>query len=93
MQSKNKRAPTVAEREHIERVKELPCSVCDTSGPSDDHEIKQGQWFTSVALCPSCHRSPVLGLHGQRRMWAIKKMDELDALAVTIRRLFESASA
>ena len=28
-----------------------------------------------------------MGWHGQRRMWAIKKMDEVDALAVTIQRL------
>jgi hypothetical protein len=28
-----------------------------------------------------------MGLHGQRRMWAIRKMDELDALNVTIERL------
>jgi len=87
MQSKNKPAPTAAERRHIERVKELPCSVCDAAPPSDAHEIKQGQWYTSCALCGSCHTGPVLGLHGQRRMWAIKKMDELDALAVTIERL------
>ena len=33
------------------------------------------------------HLAP-LGLHGQRRMWAIKKMDEVDALAVTVQRLF-----
>jgi hypothetical protein len=91
MQSKNKKAPTVAEKLHIERVKRLPCSVCDEPGPSEDHEIKQGQWWTSVALCPSCHRGPILGLHGQRRMWSIKKMDELDALAVTIQRLMAAA--
>lgn len=89
MQSKNKKAPTVAEAAHIERVKELPCSVCDETGPSDAHEIKQGQWFTSVALCRSCHMDGFLGLHGQRRMWAIKKMDELDALNVTINRIVE----
>ena len=87
MQSKNKKAPTKAEREHIERVKELDCSVCDGRSPSECHEIKQGQWFTSCALCPDCHRGSVNGLHGQRRMWAVKKMDELDALAVTIERL------
>ena len=29
----------------------------------------------------------LMGLHGQRRMWAIKKMDEVDALAVTVERL------
>jgi hypothetical protein len=27
-----------------------------------------------------------MGWHGQKRMWAIKKMDELDALNVTIQR-------
>lgn len=86
MQSKNKRAPTAAERRHIVAVKSLPCSVCDAPGPSDCHEIKQGQWFTSVALCPSCHTG-IMGIHGQKRMWAIKKMDELDALSVTIGRI------
>ena len=87
MQSKNKKAPTAAQRTHIERVKSLPCSVCDAPGPSDCHEIKQGQWFCSCALCKSCHQGPLMGWHGQRRMWAIKKMDEVDALAVTVQRL------
>lgn len=76
-----------AEREHVGRVKALPCSVCDEPGPSDAHHIKQGQHYTVVALCKSCHQGPLMGLHGQRRMWAIKKMDELDALAVTVGRL------
>jgi hypothetical protein len=31
-----------------------------------------------------------MGWHGQRRAWAIRKMDELDALNVTIRRLLET---
>ncbi len=87
MQSKNKKAPTVAEKRHIERVKLLACSVCDEAGPSDAHAITQGQWFTAVALCKSCHQGPLMGLHGQRRMWALKKMDELDALAITVERL------
>lgn len=87
MQSKNKKPPTVREREHIARVKALPCSVCEKHGPSDAHEIKQGQWATAVALCKSCHQGDVNGWHGQRRMWAVMKMDELDALAVTIQRL------
>lgn len=87
MHSPNKRPQTAAERLHVARVKALACSVCDVPGPSEDHEIKQGQWFTSCALCASCHRGPILGWHGGRRIWAIKKMDEIDALAVTIRRL------
>lgn len=87
MQSKNKKAPNKAETAHIERVKLLPCSVCDDRGPCDAHEIKQGQWFSAVALCKSCHQGPKLGLHGDRGMWRLKKMDEVDALAVTVERL------
>lgn len=87
MNSKNKRAPSVRERRHIERVAALPCSVCDQAGPSEVHEIKQGAWWVSCALCPDCHRGSVNGLHGQRRMWSVRKMDEIDALGVTIERL------
>jgi hypothetical protein len=29
----------------------------------------------------------MMGWHGNRRAWAIRKMDELDALNVTIQRL------
>lgn len=91
MHSKNKKAPTKSERDHIEKVKALPCSVCDAHGPSECHEIKQGLWFASVALCPDCHRGPILGLHGQRRAWLVRKLDELDALNVTVQRLMENA--
>lgn len=77
------------ERLHLARVKELPCSVCDAAGPSEAHHIEQGQQYTCVALCPDCHRNPKLGVHGERRMWAVKKMSELDALNVTIQRLVE----
>lgn len=87
MRTKNSRSISVKESDHIDRVKRLPCSVCDDPGPSDAHHVKQGQHFTVVALCKSCHQGALMGLHGQRRMWALKKMDEVDALAVTVRRL------
>lgn len=91
MQSKNKPKPTRAENEHIARVKLLPCAVCDRQAsedsPNEAHEIKQGQWFTAVSLCADCHRGSFNGLHGQRRMWSVKRMDEIDALAVTIERM------
>lgn len=80
---------TAREREHLGRVKALACSVCDAPGPSEAHHIKQGQQFTAVALCPDCHRGGLMGWHGQRRAWAIRKMDEADALNVTIQRLME----
>lgn len=78
---------TAKERAHLGMVKEQPCSVCDAPPPSEAHHIEQGLQYTAVALCPECHRGPVMGLHGQRRMWAIKKMTELDALNITIQRL------
>lgn len=87
MRTKNAKPMTKAESTHVGCVKALPCSVCDAPGPSDAHHIKQGQHFTTVALCPSCHRGSILGWHGQKRAWAVRKMDELDALAVTLQRL------
>jgi hypothetical protein len=81
---------TKAERKHLQEVKELPCSVCDEAPPSDAHHIKQGRQYTCVALCKSCHQGSKMGWHGERRAWAIAKMDELDALNVTIKRLREN---
>lgn len=82
---------TAAHRVHLGRVKQLPCSVCDTPGPSEAHHVKQGQQYSCVALCIDCHRGPHSGLHGGRAMWRLKKMDEIDALAVTVQRLLEMA--
>jgi hypothetical protein len=81
---------TAVEREYIGRVKELPCSVCDAPGPSDAHHIKQSCQYTCVALCKSCHQGSMMGWHGQKRAWAIAKMDMDDALNNTIRRLMEN---
>lgn len=75
------------ERLHLGRVKDLPCSVCDAPGPSEAHHYKQGLQYTCIALCPECHRGPILGWHGQKRGWLIRKIDELDALNITIQRL------
>jgi hypothetical protein len=81
---------TAKERKHLARVKELPCSVCDASAPSDAHHVKQHRQYTCVALCKDCHQGAVMGWHGQKRMWSLKKMDEIDALNITIARLLES---
>ena len=80
---------TARERDHIQRVKELPCSVCDAPGPSDAHHIEQRLQYTVVALCKECHQGPMMGWHGQKRAWAIRKIDELDALNITIERLLQ----
>lgn len=82
---------TAAERAHVETVKLLSCAVCDTGGgcaaPSEAHELEQGQWFTVIPLCASCHRDGFNGIHGQRRIWNALKKTELSCLNDTIRRL------
>lgn len=76
------------ERLHLAKVKELDCSVCDAPGPSEAHHIRQGDQYTAVALCVECHRGPSMGWHGGKIAWRVRKMDELQALNVTIKRLF-----
>lgn len=78
---------TDKDRKYLGRVKRLPCSLCDAPPPSSAHHTKQGNQRTTIALCPDCHQGELLGWHGQRRMWKIKKMDENDALDVTLKRL------
>ena len=78
---------TAREREHLARIKAMPCSVCDQPGPSEAHHIKQHVQMLCVPLCTSCHRDPHNGLHGGRAMWRVMRMDELDALAKTIEAL------
>jgi hypothetical protein len=86
MRSKNSARITAAESEHMARVKSSPCAVCDAPPPSSAHHINQGQHFTVVALCWHCHQGPQ-GWHGDKTLWRIRKMDELDALNITLGRL------
>ncbi len=74
--------PSPAERVHLARVKALPCSVCDLPGPSQAHHISQQTAWTCIALCPECHSN----WHGTKEIWRVRKLDQLGALAITIRR-------
>jgi len=82
---------TAAERDWIGQVKELACSVCDAPGPSDAHHIKQSASYAVVALCKSCHQGSRMGWHGEKAAWRIAKMDELDALNVTLKNLAKAS--
>jgi hypothetical protein len=73
-------------REHLMKVKGCACSVCDAPAPSSAHHIRQGDHFTTVALCYECHQG-VMGWHGTKALWRIRKMDELSALNVTLERI------
>ncbi|MBP7966063.1 MAG: hypothetical protein KAZ23_01490 [Burkholderiaceae bacterium] len=87
MHSKNKPAPTKAEKAHADRLASMACVVCGSPGPSTVHHIKQRSFWYCVPLCQDCHQGPMLGIHGQKRAWTLAKMDETDALAATIERL------
>ena len=89
MKSKNHKSLTKDEKSYLHSVKSLPCSVCNEPPPSDAHHIKQQRHYTAIALCKDCHQGSVNGFHGQRRMWSVMKMDEIDALNVTICNLMK----
>jgi len=89
MKSKGAAPISPSERDHMLRVKSLPCSICNAPGPSDAHHIKQGLHFTAVALCKDCHQGSFNGWHGQKRMWILAKLDEIGALNITLKRLAE----
>lgn len=86
MQTKNKPAPLVLEREHIDRIKAMACSCCDHAGPSDDHEIVQGLWMTTLPLCKPCHTGAD-GIHGTKALMRVYKQTEMTMLNRTMARL------
>lgn len=86
MRSKNSARITKAESEHMAKVKESGCAVCGRAGVVEAHHIEQGLHFVTVGLCDECHRGP-LGIHGDKTMWRIHKMDEVRALNETLRRI------
>jgi hypothetical protein len=81
------------ERRWVALVKEQSCSVCGTGGPSDAHHIKQGMHYTVIALCKSCHQGSKMGWHGEKVAWRIAKMEEIDALNVTVNNVFTSLTS
>ena len=89
MRSKNKRAPTVLEKRWLDLLSQQPCVVCGDVG-TEIHEFKQGQWYSAVHLCATCHRDHKRGWHGERLAWTLARMDAMDAVALAVRRNFEA---
>lgn len=89
MHSPNKKAMTVAEREHVGRLKDMNWCACTLEWTEEPeiHEIEQGDWWTAIPLSPDAHRGSFNGLHGQKRAWTVQKLTELGALSRTIKRL------
>lgn len=84
---------------HIERVLSLRCAICEVLGMDQEgrtyaHHIREGQGMSQRAddelAVPLCleHHVGKTGIHGDRSAWRMARMEELDALVVTIRNLF-----
>lgn len=91
MRTKNAKAITRMEAAHLARVKSCACVLCDAPAPSEAHHIRQGEHFTTVALCQGCHRMPE-GVHGDQSMLRVRfrvggRDGELAALNETLRRV------
>ena len=89
---------TAAESRHLGRIKQLPCALCERLGqqqtsPTEANHPREGQgmaqrssdWL-AYPLCYECHRGDN-GLHGNRSLFHIAKVSEMDLLADTIRKL------
>jgi len=81
-----------AQRQHLARIKELPCGVCGASGPSDAHHITQGLHYLCIPLCKDCHQGGFNGIHGQARIWSVLKKTEMSVLDETIRIITKTSS-
>lgn len=79
--------PTKRESEHLKRIKEMPCGVCGDPGPSDAHHIEQHMQYLCIPLCKSCHQDSHNGIHGQKRIWNVLKLNEMIVLNETLRKL------
>ncbi len=93
--------PDASERRHFGYVAELGCILCDHLGnpgtAAQVHHIREGAGmgqrsphFLTVPLCPF-HHTGAGGVHGLgvREFERRYKLDELDLLSMTIRKLSE----
>lgn len=82
---------------HMGRVAALGCILCRIQGrgqaPAEIHHLREGVGmaqrqsdYLTVPLCPDCHRGPS-GLHGDKSLMRISKLDELGLLAATLEEL------
>lgn len=80
---------------HLSDVRNLPCVVCHVLGVSqitntEAHHPRFAAGMAqkssdrlAIAVCVEHHRGKS-GIHGDRSAWNIKKLDEPQALAITI---------
>lgn len=88
-----KKAPTKAEREHMERVASLGCIACYNLGyddtPAEIHHITtgvgMGQRASNYQVIPLCHThhrtgGPGVAIHAGKETWELRHGREIDLL-------------
>ena len=88
MHSKGKPPMTAIQRKYVRKLAELPCVVCGAHGV-EIHEFKQGAWFSSVPVCPECHRGQD-GWHHTRQRWSLNRVDMVEAIDRAVGGVFRS---
>ncbi len=84
---------------YIGHVKSLPCVLCTLLGQQQvtvthAHHPRSGQgmaqrasdWLVA-ALCQDCHQGK-LGVHGDRTLLRLAKVEEMDLVALTVQQVF-----
>ncbi len=67
-----------ANRDWMDRVKQLPCVICGSPPPNEAHHCIHGRYGTkrasdrdTIPLCETCHRYPHEGaIHSGKKTWA-----------------------
>lgn len=88
-----KKNRTAEESEHLADIKAMPCGVCCAPPPSYAHHPRfcegMGQRagdYLAIPLCWECHQGKS-GIHGDRALWKVYRLEEVDVLAKTVQRL------
>lgn len=86
---------TAKSKRHMGRIADMPCVLCSILGQRQVgrtyvHHIRAGQGmsqrasdFLTIPLCHDCHQGPH-GIHGDRSLLRIARVEELDLLAAVI---------
>lgn len=84
---------------HLATIREMDCVLCEVLGrtqrwPTEAHHVRLGQGMSqkahdalAIPLCSEdCHRGPC-GVHGDKSLLLVAKVEEDDLLAMTVERL------
>ena len=73
----HKPAKPVKDRDHLARVKSLPCIICFAPPPSDAHHVIHGRYGTrkasdhdTIPLCKLHHQHGPHAIHNGKETWA-----------------------